>query len=132
MNHFFDAIFLVLGVSFILIASIGVLRMPDLMIRMHAATKAGTVGIGFLMLAVINHFSDLSVTVKAMAIGLFVISTAPIATHLIARAAYVVGVHLWEHTKIDDLEKHYQSKKRLAETTWDLYDPMGLRFSRKK
>ena len=133
MNTILEALFLLLGISFMLIASLGVLRMPDLMLRMHAATKAGTVGIGFLMLALANHFDDLSVTIKAIAISLFVIATAPVAAHLIARAAYVAGVPLWSRTKIDDLRKHYDREKRpLEKTTGDLYDPVRFRPRRSR
>ena len=133
MNAVLEALFIFLGVSFMLIASLGILRMPDVMLRMHAATKAGTVGIGFFMLALANHFDDLSVTIKAIAISLFVIATAPVAAHLIARAAYVAGVPLWNRTKIDDLRKHYEREKRqLEKTTGDLYDPIRFRPRRKK
>ncbi|MEZ4606650.1 MAG: monovalent cation/H(+) antiporter subunit G [Deinococcales bacterium] len=92
MNDLIDILLLIIGLFFILTASIGLLRMPDLMVRMHAVSKAGTVGVGFVMLAVANHFADFGVTVRALSIILFLLGTAPVASHLIGRAAYKIGV----------------------------------------
>ena len=49
MTELIDAVLLLIGMFFILVSSIGLLRMPDLMTRMHVATKAGTVGVGFVL-----------------------------------------------------------------------------------
>lgn len=68
MTELFDAILLLIGMFFILVSSIGMLKLPDLMTRMHGATKAGTVGVGFVLLAVANHFATLSVAVEAIVI----------------------------------------------------------------
>jgi monovalent cation/proton antiporter MnhG/PhaG subunit len=55
------------GAFFMLVAAIGVLRMPDLLMRMHAATKAGTLGAGLLLVAVAVHFGTTGVTIRAVA-----------------------------------------------------------------
>lgn len=125
MTSIIDAILLIIGMFFILVAAIGLLRMPDLMIRMHAATKAGTVGAGFIMLAVANHFGELAVVIKAILIILFLLGTAPVASHLIGRAAYKIGIRLWEETKIDELDEHYEREANsLPQNQGDLYDPV--------
>lgn len=62
------ALLLIFGTLFILIASIGVLRMPDLYTRMHAATKAGTVGLAALLIAVALSIHDLTVLSRVIAL----------------------------------------------------------------
>lgn len=114
----FDAIAGVLvlfGAAFSLIAAIGVLRMPDLYVRMHAASKAGTLGLGSLLLAIAVHSGDTSVVARALIAIFFLLLTAPVGAHLLARAAYVSGVPCWKGTRIDELAGHYRLDERGAE-----------------
>lgn len=96
------AIFLILGGGFAAIAGLGLLRLPDVLIRMHASTKAGTLGVGLIVIGTAIHFGDLVVATKAGLIILFLLITAPVAAHLIGRAAYRSGTQLWEGTAIDE------------------------------
>lgn len=96
-----------LGAFFIFLASIGILRMPDLFLRMSATAKAGTLGVGTLLFATILHFQEFVITSRALATIIFLILTAPVAAHMIARAAYFDGTPLWEGTVRDDLKDHY-------------------------
>lgn len=95
---------LFVGSLFLLIAAIGVLRLPDLYGRMHAVTKGGTAGIGFMMLALILFEPTISVAARSIGIMLFVALTAPVASHMIGRAAYFSGVGLWKGTIRDELD----------------------------
>jgi CPA2 family monovalent cation:H+ antiporter-2 len=109
------SILMMIGASFGLLASVGVLRMPDLFMRMQAVTKASTLGIGCIVLAVAVQFGELGVTTRALATITFVFLTAPVAAHMIARASYFVGVSLWEGTIIDELRGQYDRRThRLA------------------
>ena len=72
-------ILLCLGTLFTLIASLGILRMPDLYTRMHAATKAGTVGLASLLLAVAIAIPDITVISRVIGTMLFIFITAPVA-----------------------------------------------------
>lgn len=99
------------GVLFTLVAAIGVLRMPDLYLRMSASTKAATMGVGFIMLAVAVQFNNLTITTRALAIIVFVYLTAPVAAHMIGRAGYILGVTLYSKTVLDDLRGHYITKR---------------------
>lgn len=99
------------GVLFMLVAAIGVLRMPDLYLRMSASTKAATMGVGFIMLAVAVQFNNLTITTRALAIIVFVYLTAPVAAHMIGRAGYILGVTLYNKTVLDDLRGHYITKR---------------------
>jgi len=98
---------MLVGALFIFLAALGVVRMPDLFMRMHANTKSGTLGIGFIMLGAAFCFSDSTATLRAVAVILFMLLTAPISSHLLARAAYFSGIPLWEKTLSDDLRGQY-------------------------
>lgn len=114
MSSIVTAALLVLGSGFMLLAGIGVLRLPDLFMRMQAATKAATLGVGCMLLAVAVHFSDLAVTTRVVLVIAFVFLTAPVAAHVIARAAYSVGVPLWEGTFCDELRDRRAAENQAA------------------
>ena len=97
------AVLIVGGAFFAFVAGLGVLRMPDIMIRMHASTKAGTLGCGMILLAVALHFQDTGTVSRAIAAILFILITAPVAAHMIGRAAYRTGVPLWYGNVIDEM-----------------------------
>ncbi len=110
MSELLVAVFLLIGVFFVLVAAIGIVRLPDLLMRMHASTKAGTLGVGLIMVAAAVHFGALEITAKALVAIFFVLLTAPVGAHVIARAAYFVGVPLWEKTAVNELEGRYDEK----------------------
>ncbi len=95
------------GAGFCLVAALGVARFPDLYVRMHAATKAGTVGTGLAFLAIIVSAGDLGTILRALAALLFLFLTAPIGAHLLARAAYASGPKMWDRSVQDDLKGKY-------------------------
>lgn len=97
------AAMLLVGVGFCVLGAVGMVRMPDLFTRMQAATKAGTLGAGFIMAAAAVHFGETGVIVRCILVIAFLLLTAPIAAHVIARAAYSVNTPLWERTAIDEL-----------------------------
>jgi multicomponent Na+:H+ antiporter subunit G len=107
MNEVISTVLLLVGAAFLLLAAIGVLRMPDVFMRMSAATKAATLGAGCMLLAVAVHFPSIGVTTRALATIVFFLLTAPVAAHMIGRAAYFVGVPLWQGTIRDELRGRY-------------------------
>jgi multicomponent Na+:H+ antiporter subunit G len=74
------------GSVFVFIAALGVFRLPDVLNRMHASTKAGTLGAALLLGAVALHFNTTAILAKVVATILFLMLTAPIAAHMIGRA----------------------------------------------
>lgn len=74
------------GGAFVLIAAIGIVRLPDLLTRMHASTKAGTLGSLLILVALALHVGSVPVVSKVVATVLFLLLTAPIAAHMIGRA----------------------------------------------
>lgn len=105
MSEQVSAMLLLVGGCFMLLASLGILRLPDLFMRLQAATKASTLGTACILLATAIHFQDLAVTTRAMLVIAFFVLTAPVGAHMIARAAYAVGVPLWEGSVADELRE---------------------------
>jgi multicomponent Na+:H+ antiporter subunit G len=102
------AALVVAGASFMLLAAVGVARLPDVWMRMHASTKSATFGIGCMALALAaSHLHDLGVVMRSIIIIGFVFQTAPVAGHMIGRAAYLMGVVPWRGTKLDELKGRY-------------------------
>lgn len=85
------AILKIVGVGFLLIAAVGVYRLKDPFMRMHAATKAGTLGAGLVALATALTATDWTTAVSALATVAFLLLTLPVASHLLGRATYVSG-----------------------------------------
>ncbi|EHR41488.1 MULTISPECIES: monovalent cation/H(+) antiporter subunit G [Alishewanella] len=110
ISELLAAIFLLAGCLFMLVAALGVFRMPDLLTRMHATTKSGVLGAGLIMCAVMLFFGESSVTLKALAVMAFTTLTSPIAAHTIGRAGYFIGVPLWEKTLKDELQGRYDEQ----------------------
>ena len=101
------AVALVLGGFFLFVASLGVLRLPDVIVRMHALTKAGALGAGLVFVASAVHFRDPASVAVSLLTVIFLLATAPVAAHAIARAAYRLGVPLWEKTHLDEWQGKY-------------------------
>lgn len=97
------AILLVAGSFFAFVAAIGVNRLPDFYMRMHAATKAGAFGASLLLLAAALHFGSLRAIIMAVLIIGFFYLTTPIAAQTIGQAAYRKRVPLWKKTGHDQL-----------------------------
>lgn len=102
LSGVFAISFIVIGAIFSLIAAVGTIRMPDLYMRMQSATKAGTLGVACVVIAAAIYFGTILVIVEAVLIVVFLFITAPVASHLIARAAYHTSVPLWEQTDFDE------------------------------
>ncbi len=91
--------FLLTGVAFMVVASLGVLRLPDLYTRMHAATKAGTVGLSALLIAVACAQPDSSIISRVAGTMLFIFLTAPVAAHMLGKAMQKKGYVIWRRKK---------------------------------
>lgn len=111
---FLTVLFLLIGTFFMLVASVGVIRLPDLYMRMSASTKSATLGVTFTLLAAaIYFFDDLGSATRLIATIIFVYATAPVAAHMLGRAGYFVKVKLWDHTLADELEGNYDREREI-------------------
>lgn len=107
MIEVLSGILIMLGSIFILLASIGLIKMPDLYTRMSATTKASTLGVGLVLIGTALYFGTVGIASRAFIIIVFLLITTPVAAHMIARAAYFDGVPLWKRTWNDDLKGKY-------------------------
>jgi multicomponent Na+:H+ antiporter subunit G len=100
------AVLMLGGTFFMLVTGIGLLRFPDVYCRMHAAGKAGTTGIGLLILATAVHFAPTEpfVTLRGLLAIVFQGITTPGATYLLAHACYVTHQPTHRRTELDELE----------------------------
>ncbi|MEX2501849.1 MAG: monovalent cation/H(+) antiporter subunit G, partial [Trueperaceae bacterium] len=113
MTDLIAALLLWAGAFFLLISGLGAVRFPDLFMRMHAGTKAGTLGAGLILTGAMVLFGEVAVTTKALLTFAFLLLTAPIAAHVLGRAAYYDGTPLWDRTKSDALRGKYDRGRRI-------------------
>lgn len=95
------AVFLVLGGIFCLLAGIGIVRFGDIFIRMHASTKAGTLGIALIAVAMMFLAESWTELLEPLFVFLFMILTIPIGAHLIGRAAFLTRIPMQPDTRIE-------------------------------
>lgn len=91
------------GALFMLLAAVGILRMPDLYTRMSAASKASTLGASLLAIGAASVFGDGPMLAEAVALVAFLFLTAPVAAHMIGRAGYLTGARPSKRTRVDAL-----------------------------
>jgi len=98
------AVCLLLGALLSLAAGIGLLRFPDALARLHAATKPQVLGLIFIVIAMTISTRSLPVLFALVPVVLFQMLTAPIAAHMIGRAGYRTKNFRRELLAVDELE----------------------------
>lgn len=122
MTDYLVMFFSGIGAIFILIASIGIVRMPDFFLRLSVTVKATTLGVGFILLSAVVFFGELPVATKALAIVLFLFLTSPVGAQLIGRVAYFSGTKLWKSSVLDELNDKFDREKNRIESESHLDD----------
>lgn len=112
MIEYFAGLLLLTGSFFCLVAALGVVRLPDPLMRMHAATKAGTLGAGLLAAAHSVVSQQLGISLRSITIVALLLFTAPVAAHLIARVSYRSGEVLSDRTWVDELKENMAREKK--------------------
>jgi multicomponent Na+:H+ antiporter subunit G len=87
---------------FVFLGMLGLYRLPDVYNRLHATTKIATLGAFGVMMGIVVKLGFGPMGIKAITVGLFLLLTAPVAAHMISRAAHRHGVRLCEVSTIDD------------------------------
>lgn len=95
IGNVISAIFLGSGLFFIVVGTIGLLRLPDFYSRMHATGKCDTLGVGLTITGLMIYNGLNFISVKLLFLVIFIFIANPVATHAIARAAYNVGLRPW-------------------------------------
>jgi multicomponent K+:H+ antiporter subunit G len=87
------SLLIVVGASFVLVGAIGLARLPDFFTRLHAPTKASTLGVGAIVVASVIHAvaGQDSLSLRELAIPVFLFITAPVSAHLLSKAALGPG-----------------------------------------
>lgn len=101
--QYLASILVIAGGVFSLLSAVGMIRLPDLYTRMHAASKSGVVGAGLVLLAIVLVSLDGAVIMRALLGIIFLVLTTPVAAHLLARAAYQAGISPAPETVLNDL-----------------------------
>lgn len=97
------SVLLVLGSVWVLIAALGIVRMPDVFTRIQVVTKATTFGLGMIMLATAFFFGWSGESSRAVLAVIFIFITSPVAAHMLSRTAYRrKEVELWDKTEKDE------------------------------
>ena len=107
---------LICGASLATVAAIGIVRFPDVLSRMHAATKPQTVGLLLILAGVALRLQDLSDITLLGLIAIFQLLTAPVSAHMVGRAAFRTG--LARRDRLTQCEFD-------ADGTWDTADDGG-------
>lgn len=108
MTNILIGILSTIGALAILFASIGIVRMPDFYLRLSVTVKAATMGVGLFLTCAAIIFPDVSVTTKAIATVFFLVLTAPVGAHMIARTAYHKRIAIWKDTIMDEYESNVE------------------------
>lgn len=102
MTEITAGILILLGGVFAIIASFGVVKLPDTLTRMHASTKAGTLASALILSALALLSGEAEVVVKCAVAILFLLLTAPLAAHMLGRASLGDRAHPRLHKGEDD------------------------------
>ncbi len=97
------AFFLLSGVAFVLLAALGLWRFDDLYSRIHAPTKAITMGVLLVIAGAALRMGDPADLLKLLLAAVFQLISAPVAGHMLGRAAYRSGTRLTDYTVVDQL-----------------------------
>jgi len=93
-----------LGALLAMIAAIGVVRLPDLLSRMHAATKPQVLGLMLILAGLAFRLREPEAIGMLLLIGLFQLLTTPVANHMVGRASFRAGQVREEHLVVNDLQ----------------------------
>lgn len=103
---------ILIGTFFVLSSSIGMIRFPDIYTRLHAATKASTLGVMSLIVGafIYLYVAEEIVSGKLILALFFIILTNPVAGHMLSRAAHSAGVKPVVRNRVDAYEESLHKK----------------------
>jgi multicomponent K+:H+ antiporter subunit G len=112
--EFIVSLCILIGCFFTMIGSFGLIKLPDLMTRLHAPTKATTLGVGSILIASMLHSFAINgrLSINELLVALFLFLTAPISAHFISRT------HL--HLTCGDPDQELPDTR--CECGWSMFD----------
>lgn len=107
-------LFLLIGTFFIFSSAVGIIRFPDVFTRLHAATKAPTLGIASILIAafIYLYIVENLVSGKLLLAIFFILLTSPVAGHMLSRAAHRAGDKPFLKHRQDDYETYLKNKSK--------------------
>lgn len=108
-------VFLVLGSFLSFVAGLGILRFPDLLTRMHAATKPQVLGLMLLMSALSIELRSPAIALSLAVVVAFQLVTSPISAHMLSRAGYRTGKVDYEAMVVDEFTADLERAEKLDE-----------------
>ena len=106
MTDLVAAASLLVGTFFVALSALGLARLPDVYSRLHAVTKASTLGLAGLLAASGLHFWALGTGVLEELFAMyFILLTNPVGGHMIARSAYLIGIRMTDLSVVDQLDR---------------------------
>jgi len=112
MSEVIGYIFIIIGLAFDFFGCLGLVRLPDLYNRLQASTKCVTFGTCGIMFGIFIRHGFTAVGVKALLCGVFLLLTAPVSAHAIARGAHIRGFKLWEKSVCDKYEEACKNEEK--------------------
>lgn len=112
MNEVFGIFFIMVGLAFDFFGCLGLIRLPDVYNRLQAATKCVTLGTSSILFGLFLFKGFTAAGIKAILCILFIVLTAPVSAHALARGAYKSGVKLWEKSVCDKYAEDKQNEQK--------------------
>jgi len=101
MNEIMSMVFIVIGLVFDFFGCLGLVRFPDVYNRLHSSIKCVTLGTSSILLGLFFFKGFTAAGIKALLCIVFLLLTAPVSAHVIARSAHKTKVKLWEGSVCD-------------------------------
>ena len=114
MNETIGTALIVIGIIFDFFGCLGLVRFPDVYNRLQASAKCITLGTCGILLGLFAYKGLCATGIKALLCLAFILLTAPVSAHVLARGAYLSGVKPWEGTVIDQYGEDIEKRKGLS------------------
>ncbi|MDD4894482.1 MAG: monovalent cation/H(+) antiporter subunit G [Candidatus Omnitrophica bacterium] len=101
MNEIAGLIFIVIGIAFNFFGCLGLVRFPDVYNRLHSSIKCVTLGTSSILFGLFLFKGFSPTGIKALLCIIFLVLTAPVSAHALARSAHKSGIKLWEKSACD-------------------------------
>jgi len=109
MNEIIGMIFIIMGLAFDLFGCLGLVRLPDIYNRLQASTKCVTFGTCSILFGAFLMLGVTAAGIKTLFCIIFLVLTAPVSAHALARGAHIFGVKLWPKSVVDRYEEDKRS-----------------------